>query len=129
MERDANALYCVSSGSSGCQLLFQPFPAGEQKLCQLLAEEGYAVSAALWPNTGRSWGSRAPLGAEREWVQFCGKLQDKAAKHWKWKEILWFPLQRLDGYVHLYGTQPHGAVSLLLGERKAFVGWQTDQIK
>ena len=28
------------------------------------------------------------MGAEREWVQFCGKMQDKAAKHRKWKEIL-----------------------------------------
>ena len=45
MERDANALYCVFLRiQRDAQLLFQPFPAGEQKLCQLLAEEGYAVS-------------------------------------------------------------------------------------
>ena len=45
MKRDANALYCVFLRvQRDAQLLFQPFPAGEQKLCQLLAEAGYAVS-------------------------------------------------------------------------------------
>ena len=99
-----------------------------------------AVSAAggggirrLPPHCGQIPGGAG--GLERRWAQSVngsssvGSCRIRLQNIGNGKKYSGFPCKDWMDMVHLYGTQPHGAVSLLLGERKAFVGWQTDQIK
>lgn len=105
-------------------------PCSDQKLCQLLAEAGYA---RLPPHCGQIPGGAG--GLERRWAQSVngsssvGRCRIRLQNIGNGKKYSGFPCKDWMDMVHLYGTQPHGAVSLLLGERRAFVGWQTDQIK
>ncbi len=89
-------------------------PCSDQKLCQLLAEEGYAVSRRTVAKYREELGVSSAVGRKSvNGSSSVGSCRIRLQNIGNGKKYSGFPCKDWMDMVHLYGTQPHGAVSLL----------------